>query len=128
MQEVNLDAVFSGKKVIEDQGEWKLSDTEYNTNWDYFTVSGNNTMKFGTGISLTYAYKNNFAWKIFFDYDFARKTYTMSYDPYGFVKEAVRPLYDEVIGVDSKAFDPDTQSIKKNMNTFVLGGSFAINF
>ena len=51
----------------------------YTSDWDYFTVGGNNTMKFGTGISLTYAYKENYAWRVFLDYDFSRKTYTLLY-------------------------------------------------
>ena len=85
-------------------------------------------MKFGTGISLTYAHKSNFAWKLFLDYDFARKTYTMTYDPDGYVKDAMPSIYQEIIKQDAKALDPETQSIKKNMNNFVLGGSFVVNF
>ena len=129
MQEVNLDAISSGKCIdIDSKGNPVQSDKEYSTSWDYFTVGGNNTMKFGTGISLTYAYKSNFAWKLFLDYDFARKTYTMTYDPDGYVKDAMPSVYQEIIKQDAKALDPETQSIKKNMNNFVLGGSFVVNF
>ncbi len=124
MQEVNLDAKSSGKCIeMDSNGDPTLSkDKEYSTTWDYFTVGGNNTMKFGTGISLTYAHKSNFAWKLFLDYDFARKTYTMTYDPDGYVKDAMPSIYQEIIKQDAKALDPETQSIKKNMNNFVLGG------
>ena len=130
MQEVNLDAKSSGKCIeMDSNGDPTLSkDKEYSTTWDYFTVGGNNTMKFGTGISLTYAHKSNFAWKLFLDYDFARKTYTMTYDPDGYVKDAMPSIYQEIIKQDAKALDPETQSIKKNMNNFVLGGSFVVNF
>ena len=129
MQEVNLDAISSGKCIDTDsKGNPVQSDKEYSTTWDYFTVGGNNTMKFGTGISLTYAYKSNFAWKLFLDYDFARKTYTMTYDPDGYVKDAMPSVYQEIIKEDARALDPETQSIKKNMNNFVLGGSFVVNF
>ena len=130
MQEVNLDAKSSGKCIeMDSNGDPTLSkDKEYSTTWDYFTVGGNNTMKFGTGISLTYAHKSNFAWKLFLDYDFARKTYTMTYDPDGYVKDAMPSIYQETIKQDAKALDPETQSIKKNMNNFVLGGSFVVNF
>ena len=90
MQEVNLEAALS------------------DVTWDYFTVGGNKTIKYGTGASLTYAYKNNYAWKLYLDYDYARKTYTMTYNPDG--------------------VDATKQSTKKNMNNFVLGGSFVVNF
>ena len=94
--------------------------SDFDLEWDYFTVDANNSMKFGTGISLTYAYKQNFSWKIFFDYDFTRKTYTMTYDPKGFYQD----LFPEL----QAKWEPTTKSIKKNMNSFVLGGSFAVNF
>ena len=89
MQEIDLNATAWG-------GGWDYDlDNDYNainirylgdyeTEWDYFTVSANNTMKYGTGISLTYAYKDKYAWKLFFDYDFSRKTYTMNYNPMGY--------------------------------------------
>ena len=129
MQEVNLDAKSSGKCIdLDSKGNPVQSDKDYSTTWDYFTVGGNNTMKFGTGISLTYAYKSNFAWKLFLDYDITRKTYTMTYDPDGYVKDAMPSVYQEIIKQDQRALDPETQSIKKNMNNFVLGGSFVVNF
>ena len=80
-------------------------------------------MKFGTGISLTYAYKENYAWRVFLDYDFSRKTYTMDYNPGQYVLDA--------LGWSNE--DPDlvineTQQIKRNRHTFILGGSFTISF
>ena len=80
-------------------------------------------MKFGTGISLTYAYKENYAWRIFLDYDFTRKTYTMTYNPGGFIDDAF--AMDIVEDVDDII---DKQSVKKNRHTFILGGSFVISF
>ena len=81
MQELALDATISG------QHSYKATDTmdkptgePFDHKWDYFKVTGNNSTKFGTGISLTYAYKQNFSWKVFLDYDISRKTYTMDYD------------------------------------------------
>ena len=97
---------------------------EYEREWDYFTVSGNNTMKYGTGISLTYAYKENFAWKLFFDYDFTRKTYTMEYNPAGYLASAfpdMKEVFEDDIFKASK-------SVKKNRHTFILGGSFTVSF
>ena len=95
----------------------------YTAEWDYFTVGGNNTTKFGTGISLTYAYKENYAWRIFLDYDFTRKTYTMTYDPSRFVFES--------LGIANSPSDEDlieSQRVRKNRNTFILGGSFTVSF
>ncbi len=128
MQEVDLDAHLEG--TVFDLGAGFLVDTEkpYEIEWDYFTVGGNNTMKYGTGISLTYAYKSNFSWRVFFDYDIARKTYTMTYDPVGFFEAASPNLYKMMLEKEPGVFDPEEQSVKKNRNTFILGGSFVINF
>ena len=126
MQEIDLNATAKG-------GSWDYDlDDDYNainirymgdyeTEWDYFTVSANNTMKYGTGISLTYAYKENFAWKLFFDYDFSRKTYTLNYSPLGYYHYA----FPEI----SKDLPLDVlENSKKNRHTFILGGSFTISF
>ena len=128
MQEVDLNATATGGRrelFIPDGDEEAfircLPET-YTAEWDYFTVGGNNTMKFGTGLSLTYAYKENYAWRLFLDYDFCRKTYTMTYNPGGFLDGAFGwedLLDDEFI---------ETQDIKRNRHTFILGGSFTISF
>lgn len=95
---------------------------DYDCDWDYMTVSGNNTLKYGTGLSLTYAYKSNFSFKVFCDYDFTRKHYTMEYSPSMFFQDALVGLEEkEMFGVDSS-------TIKKNMNSFVLGGAFCVSF
>ncbi len=129
MQEIDLNATAKG-------GSWDYDlDDDYNainirymgdyeTEWDYFTVSANNTMKYGTGISLTYAYKENFAWKLFFDYDFSRKTYTLNYSPLGYYHYAF-PEISKDLPLDVLE---NSKSVKKNRNTFILGGSFTISF
>ena len=134
MQEIDLNAVVTGGRrslnPLDDNidfGNATLLPDTYTSEWDYFTVGANNTMKFGTGLSLTYAYKDNFAWRVFVDYDYSRKTYTMTYDPARFVIDALGwggliDIMDEDSGLVER------QSIKKNRHTFVLGGSFAINF
>ena len=99
--------------------------------WDYFKVTGNNSTKFGTGISLTYAYKQNFSWKVFLDYDVSRKTYTMDYDFGGMYEGLFPEEYAQLNPQELKEFKEETsasQSIKKTMHSFVLGASFAINF
>lgn len=95
-------------------------------------------MKLGTGISLTYAYKNNFAWKLFFDYDVSRKTYTLEYDPMHFIHTAMPSfielmdffeIFDPEFAAQTRAiFSPITTDMKKNRHTFILGGSFVISF
>ena len=129
MQEIDLNATAKGGKWTYDLDDDYLATNiqyhgEYEREWDYFTVSGNNTMKYGTGISLTYAYKENFAWKLFFDYDFTRKTYTMEYNPAGYLASAfpdMKEVFEDDIFKASK-------SVKKNRHTFILGGSFTVSF
>ncbi len=129
MQEVDLNATVSGGKrtiIVDDNFELKdvtlLPDT-YTCEWDYFTLGGNKTMKVGTGLSLTYAYKENYAWRLFLDYDYTRKTYTMTYDPSQFVIESCG-LQDRF----AEGEIAEKNSIKKDRNSFILGGSFTISF
>lgn len=137
MQELNLNAVVSGgmkdfdfEEDPNDEDNFFVRNIRhlgnYSTEWDYFTVGGNKTFKVGTGISLTYAYKSNFAWKIFCDYDYTRKTYTMTYNPGAFIIDAL-PNISKLVGLKYSDTE-ETQRIKKARNTFVLGGSFVINF
>ena len=129
MQEVDLNAKVSGGRRefidIDDNSNAiiKCLPSTYSSDWDYFTVGGNNTMKFGTGISLTYAYKENYAWRVFLDYDYSRKTYTMDYNPGEYLLNA--------LGWDTEYPEmtfKESQSIKKDRHTFILGGSFTISF
>ena len=128
MQELSLDARLSGQEYKKEDEPMKPTGDKFDINWDYFTVSGNNTMKFGTGISLTYAYKKNFSWKVFLDYDVARKTYTINYD-YGGIAYGLFPSYfTNMTAEQYKEEYTASKSIKKTMHSFVLGASFAINF
>jgi hypothetical protein len=131
MQEVDLNGVVTGgTREVELDEEGNLTDVKllpdlYHTEWDYFTVGGNKTMKFGTGLSLTFAYKENYAWRVFCDYDYTRKTYTMTYNPGEFLVDAIG--LREV--VDYLELDlSESQSIKKNRHTFTIGGSFTVSF
>ena len=140
MQELNLSARYQGEVkdlgINEDFDIGFVSTGEtYDTTWDYFTLSADNTMKIGTGLSLTYAYKNNFAWKVFLDYDFCRKTYTLEYNPAQFmykampeVLEVIQEVAPEEFAEVSESLRPVTASVKKNRNTFILGGSFVVSF
>ena len=131
MQEVDLDATMTGgRRVLTLSGDTPsdgaelLTDT-YTSEFDYFTVGGNNSMKFGTGLSLTFAYKENYAWRLFLDYDYTRKTYTMTYNPGEFLLDATN-LGDFADEEDAELYEQ--QSIKKSRHTFILGGSFTVSF
>ena len=128
MQELSLNAKLSGQEYKKDDAPFEPTGDKFDIEWDYFTVDGNNTMKFGTGISLTYAYKKNFSWKVFLDYDVTRKTYTMNYN-YGGIPYAMYPsLFESMSEEELRDIFTANKSIKKTMHSFVLGASFAVNF
>lgn len=99
----------------------------YDVEWDYFTLEANRTTKFGTGLSLTYAYKHNFSWRIYVDYDFTRKTYTLTKDAANYAKYLM-PNILGLPGIDNEVYAPEIYKLKKNMHQWVLGGSFCVNF
>ncbi len=147
IQDLDVDAHFSGTPLIRtyegDKPVAKKGEKPYDISWDYMTVSGNNSMTYGTGLSLTYAYKSNFSWKVFVDYDFTRKHYTMNLNTSEFLRVACfdpaadgtlipqeyNNLCDEYkernIGNGGTNL---SSTIKKNMNNFVLGCSFTVSF
>ena len=148
MQELDLNATVTGGKRtldfmdlvggVDDENlllKAKPTAGKYTSEWDYFTLSCNNTMKFGTGISLTYAYKENYAWRLFLDYDFSHKTYTMNYNPAVFAFDAISLGVGDESATLRSMMEPgdleefiETQQVKKNRHTFILGGSFTISF
>ena len=75
--------------------------------YDYMTIEGNNSVKYGTGISLTYAHKRNSSLTAFLDYDFTKKDYTI-----------------DVENDNGKQHD----MAKKNIGRFTLGAAFNITF
>ena len=107
------------RKIDDVKNAWG---NDYDCDWDYMTVSGNNTMKVGTGVSLTYAYKSNFSFKVFLDYDYTKKNYTMEYSPNEFLKKAI--VGDE----NNELYDSQSSTISKKMNSFLLGGAFSVSF
>ncbi len=128
IQDLDINAHFAGESygTINEKTYEQGFMAPYDEKWDYLTVSGNNTMKFGTGISLTYAYKHNFSWKVFVDYDFTRKHYKMEYAPVAFAKKGFPAVHDAVI--DSYGTDTYSSQTKKNMNSYVLGAAFTVSF
>ena len=107
MQELNLRA-HDMQTVVLDDGTESVSDTS----WDYFMLNANNTWHVGTGLSMTYAYKNNFAFRAFTEYDFTRKTYTLYYTPPTFMAGQ----------------QAQQHSLSKARHTLIFGASVAVDF
>jgi len=130
----------SGKK-INGNPTLSISDLEYPNNmgekwtddWEYLTIGAKSSTSFGTGISLTYKYKSNFSWRLFCDYDYTRKDFTATYDPFHFIEKGVTSgayVFMETMGDydDGEELDVREYRTRKNMNYVTLGLSFLVNF
>ena len=113
----------------------------YSVTWDYLNISAKNSTSYGTGISLTYRYKSNFSWRIFCDYDYSKKDYTVTLDPLHFMRASLTPqayalvsnpaVYQNTIVGEpmdlSVLLDPVTYRRTKKMQYWTLGLSFLVN-
>ena len=139
-QELDINAAYKGTTkemdthIVFDNGyltDLNLSNfrngEKYDIEWDYLTLGGNNSTTFGTGLSLTYNYKSNFLWKVFVDYDYSRKTFTLTYDPMRFMK-VTTPELSSIIESLAIPLNPMSFEREKKMHYFTIGGSFAITF
>ena len=114
---MNVEATYMG-----------LSGTPYDVEWDYLTLSGSNSTKFGTGLSLTYAYKQSFSWRLFVDYDVTRKNFELTYDPCGYLDKGA-PNFKKYLELDEPGVtEPQRYSIDKTLHNFVIGGAFCVSF
>ncbi len=121
-------AIVDGDLDIENTQITSVKDMgPYECEWDYFTVGAKSSTNFGTGLSLTWAYKQNFSWKIFADYDVTRKNFTLAYDPCGWIRHS-----SPTLGLLYNMIDIPTEVMyvekKKTMHSFTLGGSFMVSF
>ena len=133
MDDIEVTAKMEGKQ-LKLRGEHPLSyfditDKDIECKWSFINVHASNSMKFGSGLSLTYAYKNSFSWRLFCDYDYASKTYTASYNSGEFMKELAPTMVEGFI----KYYGWDiaetlTSSIHKRLHQWVLGGALCISF
>ena len=123
-----------------------LNDLQYPNNtgekwtddWEYLTIGAKSSTSFGTGLSLTYRYKSNFSWRVYCDYDYTRKDYTATYDPFHFVQSSMTSgagyLADAALSIsdgdfgDGLGLDAREYKTRKNMNYWTLGLSFLVNF
>lgn len=131
MDDIDVNAKFLGTRIdYDDEGHFfKDGDHVAYSEWDYIDVHASNSMKFGTGLSLTYAYKNSFSWRVFCDYDYSHKTYTATYAPFMYIEKFCPRLRNDLI--DTFNWDPVQEfksSASKHLNQWVLGGALCISF
>ena len=127
-----------------------LNDLQYPNNtgekwtddWEYLTIGAKSSTSFGTGLSLTYRYKSNFSWRIYCDYDYTRKDFTATYDPFHFMQNSLTSganyLSDLALSIadveliddfaDGLGTAPREYKTRKYMNYWTLGLSFLVNF
>ena len=131
MDDIDVNAIFLGDRIdYDDEGHYfPDGDQVAYCEWDYIDVHASNSMKFGTGLSLTYAYKNSFSWRIFCDYDYSHKTYTATYAPFMYIEKFCPRLRNDFLDVFN--WDPVQEfksSTSKHLNQWVLGGALCVSF
>ena len=103
---------------------------KWTDDWEYLTVSAKSSTSFGTGLSLTYKYKSNFSWRLFCDYDYTKKEYTLTYDPYHFMTKGLTSgaqVLCAAASEDGNPFKVYEYKKKKKMNYWTIGLSFLVN-
>ena len=135
-----------GQKQSNGDPTLSLDDLQYPNNtgekwtdeWEYLTIGAKSSTSFGTGLSLTYRYKSNFSWRLYCDYDYTRKDFTATYDPFHFVQNSMTSgagyLADAALMTSTGEFadglglEPREYKTRKHMNYWTLGLSFLVNF
>jgi membrane-associated phospholipid phosphatase len=134
-----------GHKDIDGYPTISLNDLKYPNNtgekwtdeWEYLTIGAKSSTSFGTGLSLTFRYKSNFSWRLYCDYDYTRKDFTATYDPFHFVQNSMTSgagyLADAALMTSTGEFadglglEPREYKTRKHMNYWTLGLSFLVN-
>ena len=111
----------------------KNTGEKWSDDWEYLTIGAKSSTSFGTGISLTYRYKSNFSWRLFCDYDYTRKDFTATYDPFHFMQEGTTIGASYLIDTagdyaDGMGLMAREYRTRKDMNYWTLGLSFLVNF
>ena len=135
MDDIDVNASFEGKQMKingeydgSEGSQWLIpTDNDTSCKWDYVNVSASNSMKLGSGLSLTYAHKNSFSLRVFCDYDYARKTFKATYNPYQFVAHLV-PEFVEDLKEAGWEMQPATSSVRKSLHQWVFGGALCVSF
>ena len=136
MDDIDINARYSGQQLKfniealdnDDAPLFTPSSEVTDYSWDYIDVSATNSMKFGTGVSLTYAHKNNFSWRVFCDYDYSRKTFKATYHPFGLM-QGLSPDMVELMGMMGWDMTrPSVSSVRKSLHQWVFGGALCVSF
>ena len=136
MDDIDINASYSGNQlefnfssIVDDSQPMFLpSENVIDYTWDYINVSASNSFKLGSGISLTYAHKNHFSWRVFCDYDYSRKTFTATYHPLGLI-EGLSPDMIEFMNIFGwEMTKPASSSVKKNLHQWVLSAALCVSF
>lgn len=109
-------------------GDVSANGKPYSATWNFLSVEGNRTFCFGTGLSLTFAHRSMMAWKMFVDYDFTRRSYTVRHTPAAFIREAARKLTfeGEPVTHPDKYIQTNIYKQRKSISSLVVGGAFVI--
>lgn len=106
-----------------------VTDKDASCKWNYANVHASNSMKLGSGLSLTYAHKGSYSWRVFCDYDYTRKTFKASYDPMGFLPTMSPDMVSvlDASGAGNVA-KPVYSSMRKSLHQWVIGGALCVMF
>lgn len=104
--------------------------------YTFAQVTGDKSFNYICGLSLTYRYKENFAWKIFLDYDNSKTNYEFKFNMFDkktaaamkdILSKQEKATYIEPEDIDLMSL-PYTGVSKKRMYFWTLGAAFSINF
>lgn len=146
VKNINYDMTLTNGKVtnltLQDPANTANNDT-YSDDWDYLTLGAKSSTSYGTGLSLTYRHKGNFSFRLFADYDYSKKTFTLMNDSYHFLKSGLTQvgyslvsnpqvseyITDQTGGAFALAQQLNPYYFKKvkKMNYLTVGLSFLIN-
>ena len=128
--------------VIQDPTNTPDNET-YTDDWDYLTLGAKSSTSYGTGLSLTYRHKGNFAFRLFVDYDYSKKTFTLMNDSYHYLKSGLtqvgyslvsNPQVSQLVKDNSlvpfsvaEQLNPYYFKKDKKINFFTIGLSFMVN-
>ena len=102
----------------------------YEANWNLLTLGASSSTSLGTGLSLTYRYKSNFSWRLFCDYDYTKKDFTLTLDAYNYLKSGLNESGYGIISILSPyalMMEPVEFKKTKKMHFFTVGLSFLVN-
>ena len=128
MDDIEVSGEFLGHKVVREGRYFRVTDEAIDYKWTYINVKASNSAKFGSGLSLTYAHKNDFAWRIFCDYDYTVKTYAASYAPMKYLEDFSIDIYNWSKTDKWDTNNTWTTSTRKHLHQWVLGGALCVSF